>query len=264
MKFYVVSDLHLDIHGIRRDYWHDFDKEATLIVAGDTSNGLSGIAYVKNVLCHHFKTVIIIAGNHEWYSNKSKSYCKKSTLLGDESITKSGVIKDYTSSVLVKLKAHSDTTKNLFFLNNESIELEGFTIFGGTLWFPIHTYSAELVETYSELMNDIKFIDSSMIEEQYKSFVKNLPEKVDLVVSHHLPSKEAFASEVNANSVYTPYYQAGLSNDLISRARFWVAGHQHDAVEKVIADGNTTLICNPKGSVRLRTSGLMPKKAYYL
>ncbi|EGR0791415.1 serine/threonine protein phosphatase [Vibrio vulnificus] len=264
MKFYVVSDLHLDIHGIRRDYWHDFDKEATLIVAGDTANGLSGIAYVKNVLCRHFKTVIMIAGNHEWYSNKSKSYCKKSTLLGNESITKSGVIKDYTSSVPVKLKAHSDTTKNLFFLNNESIEFEGFTIFGGTLWFPIHTYSAELVEAYSELMNDIRFIDSSMIEDQYKSFVKNLPAKVDLVISHHLPSKEAFANEEHANSVFAPYYHAGLSNEMVSRTRFWVAGHQHDAVEKVIAGGSTTFISNPKSTVHLRTSGIMPNKAYYL
>lgn len=143
------------------------------------------------------------------------------------------------------------------------IELDGFTIFGGTLWFPIHTYSVELVEAYSELMNDVKFIDSSIIEEQYKAFVNNLPKKVDLVVSHHLPSKEAFAKEEHTDSVYAPYYQAGLSNELISRARFWVAGHQHDAVEKVIADGSTTFISNPKGSVRL-TSGLLTNKAYYL
>ncbi|EML0277874.1 serine/threonine protein phosphatase [Vibrio parahaemolyticus] len=263
MKFYVVSDLHLDIHGIRRDFWHDFDKGATLIVAGDTANGLSGMAYVKNVLCRHFKTVIMIAGNHEWYSNKSKSYRSKSTSVDGESSANSGSLNISKSSAIAKLKAHSDTTENLFFLNNESIELDGFTIFGGTLWFPIHTYSVELVEAYSELMNDVKFIDSSIIEEQYKAFVNNLPKKVDLVVSHHLPSKEAFAKEEHTDSVYAPYYQAGLSNELISRARFWVAGHQHDAVEKVIADGSTTFISNPKGSVRL-TSGLLTNKAYYL
>jgi len=260
LKFYVVSDLHLDTHGIRRDFWHEFDKEATLVVAGDTANGLLGIAYVKNVLCRHFKAVIMVAGNHEWYSNKSKSYRYTSEC---ESNTNSGSLNVSKNSVLAKLKAHSDTTENLFFLNNESIELNGFTIFGGTLWFPIHTYSVELVNVYSELMNDAKFIDSSIIEEQYKAFVNNLPEKVDLVVSHHLPSKEAFATEENANSVYAPYYHAGLSNELISKARFWVAGHQHDAVEKVIAGGSTTFISNPKGSVRL-TSGLLTNKAYYL
>ncbi len=202
----------------------------------------------------------MVAGNHEWYSNKSKSYRYTSEC---ESNTNSGSLNVSKNSVLAKLKAHSDTTENLFFLNNESIELNGFTIFGGTLWFPIHTYSVELVNVYSELMNDAKFIDSSIIEEQYKAFVNNLPEKVDLVVSHHLPSKEAFATEENANSVYAPYYHAGLSNELISKARFWVAGHQHDAVEKVIAGGSTTFISNPKGSVRL-TSGLLTNKAYYL
>ncbi|MCG6528911.1 metallophosphoesterase, partial [Vibrio parahaemolyticus] len=163
MKFYVVSDLHLDNHGIRRDFWHEFDKEATLVVAGDTANGLLGMPYVKNVLCRHFKAVIMVAGNHEWYSNKSKSYRYTREC---ESNTNSGSLNASKNSVLAKLKAHSDTTENLFFLNNESIELNGFTIFGGTLWFPIHTYSVELVNVYSELMNDAKFIDSSIIEEQ--------------------------------------------------------------------------------------------------
>ncbi|EJG0751438.1 metallophosphoesterase [Vibrio parahaemolyticus] len=263
MKFYVVSDLHLDIHGIRRDFWHSFDKEATLVVAGDTANGLSCMTYVKNVLCRHFKAVIMIAGNHEWYSNKSKSYRHNSTSVECKSIANSGVLQDFRSSVLAKLKSHSDTTANLFFLDNESIDLDGCRIYGGTLWFPIHTYSSALIDAYSELMNDTKYISHQMIEEQYKAFVNNLPEKVDLVVSHHLPSKEAFAVEANANSVYAPYYHAGLSNELISRARYWVAGHQHDAVEKVIADGRTTFICNPKGSARL-ASGLLTNKAYYL
>lgn len=86
---------------------------------------------------------------------------------------------------------------------------------------------------------------------------------MDLVVSHHLPSKEAFAISDHAHSSYAPYYHAGLSNEVISRARFWVAGHQHDAVEKVIADGNTTFICNPKGAVPLKPGGLKIK-AFYL
>lgn len=91
-----------------------------MIVAGDTANGLSGMAYVKNVLCRHFKTVIMIAGNHEWYSNKSKSYRSKSTSVDGESSANSGSLNISKSSAIAKLKAHSDTTENLFFLNNES------------------------------------------------------------------------------------------------------------------------------------------------
>lgn len=258
LKFYAVSDLHLDLHGIHRSFWHNFDNDAVLIIAGDTANALNGIAYVKNVICSYFRAVVLVAGNHEWYSSKSKSY-RSGYLRKQDSISST----DSRYSPIEKLKVHSDTTKNLFFLDNESIDLDGCRIYGGTLCFPIHTYSSALIDAYSELMNDTKYISHQMIEEQYKAFVNNLPEKVDLVVSHHLPSKEAFAVEANANSVYAPYYHAGLSNQLISRARYWVAGHQHDAVEKVIADGRTTFICNPKGSIPLK-SGSLKSKVYYL
>lgn len=47
LKFYAVSDLHLDLHGIHRSFWHNFDNDAVLIIAGDTANALNGIAYVK-------------------------------------------------------------------------------------------------------------------------------------------------------------------------------------------------------------------------
>ncbi|ELE7134704.1 metallophosphoesterase [Vibrio harveyi] len=261
MKFYAVSDLHLDLHGIHRSFWHNFDNNAVLIIAGDTANALNGIAYVKNVLCSYFKAVVIIAGNHEWYGSKSKSY-RSGYLHKQVSINSENGIDVQTYTPIAKLKAHSETTSNLFFLDNESIDLDGCTIYGGTLWFPIHTYSPELIDAYSELMNDTKYISHQMIEEQHKAFINNFPRKVDIAISHHLPSKEAFAVEQNANSDYAPYYQAGLSDELISKARYWIAGHQHDPVEKIIA-GSTTFICNPKGSIPLKSGGLK-SKAYYL
>ncbi len=261
LKFYAISDLHLDLHGIHRSFWHNFDNDAVLIIAGDTANALNGIAYVKNVLCSYFKAVVLIAGNHEWYGSKSKSY-RSGYLHKQVSINSENDIDVQTYSPITKLKAHSDTTANLFFLDNESINLDGCTIYGGTLWFPIHTYSPELIDVYSELMNDTKYISHQMIEEQHKAFINNFPRKVDIAISHHLPSKEAFAVEQNANSDYAPYYQASLSDELISKARYWIAGHQHDPVEKIIA-GSTTFICNPKGSIPLKSGGLKIK-AYYL
>lgn len=253
--------MHLDLHGIHRSFWHNFDNDAVLIIAGDTANALNGIAYVKNVLCSYFKAVVLIAGNHEWYGSKSKSY-HSGYLHKQVSINSENGIDVQTYTPIAKLKAHSETTANLFFLDNESIDLDGCTIYGGTLWFPIHTYSPELIDAYSELMNDTKYISQQMIEEQHKAFINNFPRKVDIAISHHLPSKEAFAVEQNANNDYAPYYQAGLSDELISKARYWIAGHQHDPVEKIIA-GSTTFICNPKGSIPLKSGGLKIK-AYNL
>lgn len=93
-----------------------------------------------------------------------------------------------------------------------------YQIYGGTRWFPIHTYSAELLQLYSRLMNDMEYINLQMIEEQYQAFINNYPDKVDIVLSHHLPSKEAFAVLENADNDYAPFYHAGLSNKLISKA----------------------------------------------
>ncbi|WP_338137245.1 metallophosphoesterase [Vibrio furnissii] len=229
MKFYATSDLHLDIHGIRRDFWKDFDQDAVLIIAGDISNSLSEMKYVENVLCKHFKSVIFVAGNHEWYSHRNISYKKNIQTFRKESQSNPRVIKN---PPLPRLKAHSERIDNLFFLNNECLKLDGCTIFGGTLWFPIHTFSEELVSQYSKLMNDTKFINHKIIEEQYKAFINNCPEHVDLVISHHLPNAEAFARVEDASNEYAPFYHANLDNEFIARARFWISGLQHESVEK--------------------------------
>ncbi|MCG3723792.1 metallophosphoesterase [Vibrio cincinnatiensis] len=264
MKFYAVSDLHLDIHSIRPDFWIDFDRDAVLVIAGDTANSLNGIAYIKNILCKHFRIVILIAGNHEWYTSKNKSYDESACIYSFP--PKSRVNPNYQTvlknSPLARLKTHANTTENLIFLDNEITTIDGFTIYGGTLWFPIHTYSHELIEKYALLMNDAKFVNYRIIEEQYKAFVNNFPQAVDLVISHHLPCRNAFASPQYAHSSYAPFYCANLSDELISRARFWIAGHQHDANETTISH-TTIFICNPKGSIAMKP-GLLKNIAYYL
>ncbi|MEZ9370501.1 metallophosphoesterase [Shewanella sp. 10N.286.51.B2] len=263
MKFYVVSDLHLDMHTIRKDHWYDFERDAILFLAGDSANGLAAMAYVKNILCKHFRAVVMVAGNHEWYSNKNRLYRMNPYAFQKESINNVDYATVIKNSPLVKLKAHSKKIDNLYFLDNELIEIEGFKIYGGSLWFPIHTYSAEIITEYEELMNDAKFINYRIIEEQYKAFIDNFPTKVDLVISHHLPCHEAFALEKNANSEYALFYHASLSHELISSARYWIAGHQHEAIEKKIAGGKTTFISNPKGAISMHP-GLLSNKKYFL
>ena len=63
-------------------------------------------------------------------------------------------------------------------------------IYGGTLWFPIHTYSAELLQSYSRLMNDMEYINLQMIEEQYQAFINNFPDKADIFYLTTFPLKK--------------------------------------------------------------------------
>ncbi|MEZ9368717.1 MULTISPECIES: metallophosphoesterase [unclassified Shewanella] len=262
MKFIPVSDLHLDNFKIRKDFWLDFDPEAVLIIAGDAANALSGMEYIKTILCKYFRAVIYVCGNHEWYSNKNRLYKMNPYHFIKESVNNVSHSTVLSNSPLKKIKYHSQLVDNLYFLNNESIVIDGFLIYGGSLWFPIHTYSKSLLDDYGLLMNDPKFINYKIIEEQFKSFVDNFPPKVDLVVSHHLPNLEAFALDINRTSEYAPFYHASLSDELILRTRYWIAGHQHDATEKLIA-GHVKFISNPKGSVPM-TPGLLRNKVYHL
>ncbi|HCG7356385.1 TPA: metallophosphoesterase [Vibrio parahaemolyticus] len=249
MKFIPVSDLHLDINNIRRDTWIDFDKDATLIIAGDVSNALHGVSYIKRILCTHFKNVVLISGNHEWYSNKCK-----------ESVTNIPYASAIKHSPIPRLKKHADETPNLYFLDNEMVEIDGTTIYGGTLWFPLRSLNKEEQYNYELLMNDMNFLNNRLVDEMHHAFIDNMPEKVDIVVSHHLPNKASFARESDAKSRYAPFYHANLSDDIVNRAKVWIAGHQHEPIEKMI--GNDVLfICNPKGSGPLEP-GKMNSKSY--
>ena len=262
MKFIPISDLHLDINNIRRDTWIDFDEDATLIVAGDVSNSLHGISYIKRILCTRFKNVVLISGNHEWYSNK----CKESKLNRYASIEGSVANIPYASALkyspIPRLKKHADETPNLYFLDNEMVEIDGATIYGGTLWFPLLSLNKEEQHSYGLLMSDLKFLNNRLIDEMHHAFIDNMPKKVDIVVSHHLPNKASFAKESEANSQYAPFYHANLSDDIINRAKVWIAGHQHEPVEKIIGN-DVLLICNPKGSGLLE-QGKMNSKSYNL
>ncbi|MCE0494663.1 metallophosphoesterase [Vibrio salinus] len=260
MKFIPVSDLHLDFFTIRRDFWQDFDNEAVLILAGDVSNSLAGINYIKNVLCPYFRAVVMVAGNHEWYSCKNLiaeldnyTFSKRYQTNVDYSM----VMKN---SPLVRLKEHANRIENFYFLDNESLVIDKKLIYGGTLWFPIHLLTQEDIFCYSFFMNDAKYLNYRVIEEQYKAFIYNAPPKADIIVSHHLPNLQAFAFQKDAQSDIAQFYHANLTDEFVNRTKFWLAGHHHQSVEKEIAEG-VQFISNAKG-YRPIAPGVLKNKVY--
>lgn len=259
MKFYAISDLHLDFYSIRRDFWYDFDREAVLLIAGDVANGLAGINYVTNILCNHFSAVVMVAGNHEWYTHKKIVHQVMPYSFSRIPIHNPDYSTVQSYSPIVRLKKHAKRVSNLFYLDNEPLAIDGVIIYGGTLWFPIHTYSIDLLERYSQLMNDSIYLNYKIIEEQHKAFIANFPTTVDIVISHHLPCEEAFARKEDLNSELSPFYHASLSKELVAKAKFWICGHQHLWTEKYIANGKTNLICNPKGITPLKPNALSNK-----
>lgn len=65
MIFTPISDIHLEHNSC---FELNFNKEAVLLIAGDLSNGIEGIDFLKKA-SKNFKKVIYVLGNHEYYNN---------------------------------------------------------------------------------------------------------------------------------------------------------------------------------------------------
>ena len=112
MRLRILSDLHFEFHadggaGFVRDLQVGEDEVAVL--AGDIAVG-RGMLRAAELFCKKFKTVIFVAGNHEYYHHQP-----------DE--------------VKTTLQVCARTFANFHWLDNAPLELDGQRFVGGTLWF---------------------------------------------------------------------------------------------------------------------------------
>jgi len=261
------SDLHLD-----RDVSKNFngsqlwmplelptDKETVLILAGDIWEAkkflmFSQYSWIKEV-SKKFKYVVGVLGNHDYYGG----------CLGPKEFHR------------IDLFLKENEIKNVFFLNNESIEFENLFIAGTTLWTNLRN-SSSLLRQYIQqgfpdeevkgrvfFLNDFKYIKTATyqklravkwLEEHFKSvdFLRNQtkPNKPFVVVSHHAPLLESLKvsnqnePENSSKWLFSGLYASDLSN-LISEISpdLWIHGHVHEV--KNYLKGSTRVLVNPRG-----------------
>ncbi|HMP29275.1 MAG TPA: metallophosphoesterase [Saprospiraceae bacterium] len=119
-RFQIVSDIHieklsLDFTNLKVDLEKFIKPSAPhLIIAGDLGRVENYDNYKNTVqeLCGMFKTVILVPGNHEYYS-------------------KNHLPIDYIN---FKLKCLQDSIENLTILLNETILVDDVLIYGSTFW----------------------------------------------------------------------------------------------------------------------------------
>ncbi|TOG75751.1 hypothetical protein CGI95_24435, partial [Vibrio parahaemolyticus] len=85
---------------------------------------------------------------HEWYSNKCREFRLNPYAFVKESVTNIPYVSAIKHSPIPRLKKHADETPNLYFLDNEMVEIDGTTIYGGTLWFPLLSLHKEEQHNY--------------------------------------------------------------------------------------------------------------------
>lgn len=237
-KFQIVSDLHIEY---KNDEIPDpltliTPSSEILILAGDIGSlyKYEQIEGFLKKLCIHFKTVLYIPGNHEFYMVPNSLY------------------KPLPFSDLVnRLFMLEKSIDNLFILNQSSVIINNICITGCTLWSKAEVNIPHFIVRINGMTNQL-------YEQKYSNDLKYIEKMINycksnklqlMVVSHHCPSYSVL-SERRANDKYVSLYVSKLDHLLTSNnVHTWVAGHTHRNFD-FITNGGTRLVSNQKGKPR--------------
>lgn len=195
-----------------------------------------------------FETVLVVAGNHEFYAVGS-------------------VTPDYDETKARIRSICSEAPKNnLHFLDRTSLLYKGYRILGCTLWshIPVDTPDAALIEKSSSDYKKIFVIDAETGQKR-KSTVRDsvgwheadvawLKEELAMavergekvvVLTHHAPTFEKTSSPKFTRSVMTSIYASDLAAMFGDPIVAWLFGHTHwSSTQKV---GSTLVASNQAG-----------------
>lgn len=233
-NFQIVSDLHIEYNTEEVPDPLTLITPAAdiLILAGDI-----GSFYKYNQLktflinlCPHFKVVIYVPGNHEYYTMKGYSPQKMNHLLQ-------------------KFIQMEESINNLYVLNRSSVQIDDVCIVGCTLWsnpevsipkFIVRVPGLNTRGYIQKHEGDLAYIEK-MIGYCQKKGVKLM------VVSHHCPTYSVITTSKKLKDKYISLYASHLDHLLTNeKVHTWVAGHIHINFD-LITDGGTRLVGNQRG-----------------
>lgn len=196
-------------------------------------------------LCDIYSDVILVTGNHEYYRS---NYLKR----------------------LDPVRDNLSRFKNLHILENQSIEINGLTFFGGTCWTDFNNGCPITKMEVSSKMNDyraIKFnynkLRPHIVESIHNDFLYKLRtlREVDkvFVISHHAPLRDSIDPKY-ANQFYmNGGYASDLSNLILdlNNITHWAHGHVHTEFDYMF--NSTNVVCKPRGYPMERFGIYKPK-----
>lgn len=235
VKLFILSDLHTEKDIAIKKILDILKPADILILAGDIGDPIKSLDTYDTLLakCSKiYKHVIIVPGNHEYYS------CKYNKLL-----------------VINKINELCLKYKNIHLLHRKSIILEDIVFIGATLWSIIdrHTvvnYPVIFTEVFPNridyidaYMKDFSFIKSSIISNTNQN--QNLP---IVVITHYLPTYKIINPKYLNDKNISAYYSETLEslNINISNVKLWICGHTHEHVS-YLYDNKFRIIANPLG-----------------
>jgi predicted phosphodiesterase len=238
MKIKVWSDLHLEFRENLFDHIHiehPDDKETTLLLAGDIGVGTSAIPFVEE-MCKHFKHVLMIHGNHEYYHNDFEN-----------------VIENWKKWEL------EEGPDNFHFLYNDWRILDGVQFLGGTMWTSFNNGDVFVMNGARRIMADYRLIKCKgeaiqpvFIKREHDRFMDFLEEKFaeefngpTVVMTHHSPGNIQRSRYGSGSMEYLYFAEIEKLVGDANKAKLWVHGHTHQNLDFMINE--TRVVCNPYG-----------------
>lgn len=238
------------------DYHREFDQNwvlpvpdaDVLVLAGDISAGVNAIQWGQTLARQRPGIKVVqVAGNHEHYRQE----IKKNILL---------------------MRKEASKNQNHYFLENNSIDIDGVRFVGATLWTDFsHPTGAGAGRDFNmavapSLMNDYRMIKYQYGPDQWGklspanilnthvasreyifSELNSRPHNLKaVVVTHHAPSGLSVGERYKGDS-RNCYYVSDLDDRIksISAPDLWLHGHIHSPSDYMI--GSTRVVCNPIG-----------------
>lgn len=231
MRLQIFSDLHLEFG----PFEPTLRNPDIVVLAGDIHVGTAGVKWAKE-FCRDCP-VIYVAGNHEFYNHAMPDLLRN-----------------------LKLEAKGS---NVRVLENEAIEINGFTFLGCTLWtnFQLWSDAREAMLFADQEMSDFCLIQKATGNKSFsaddsakrhaasirwlqRQFDRHDPART-IVVTHHAPSGRSIPPQHVGDRL-----SAAFASDLdslirASRVPLWIHGHTHHNVDYKI--GTTRIYSNQRG-----------------
>lgn len=244
MAFRLFSDIHNEFSNFELPALPT-DAEDVLILAGDI-----GVMHYPRTFApvvswaKHFRQVIHVPGNHEYYHGSLMRVRSK--------------LRDYYDEA----GAH-----NVIVANDDIVRVDDVSFVCGTLWTDCRRGDPMVRWTVQTGMNDFKIIRTGLPGDPYKRrmdtddtmnmFAKTkafifdavVKEKASgqkvVVVTHHGPTMLS-VHPMYGNDLLNWGYVSDLSNEILdTQPNIWVHGHSHHTFNYMM--GDTNVITNPRG-----------------
>lgn len=190
-----------------------------------------------------FPHVIYVAGNHEFYHGK------------------------FFDS-LNDLRQECAKFPNIYFLENDTKEIDDVVFVGGTLWTDMNKGDPLTQHSISNMMNDFRVIRNDKLgytrlrpahvidrhigtKQYFQQVLTNNREqgsnKKFVVVGHHAPTYQSIDDRYKNDQLMNGGYASDLSEFILDHPEIvlWTHGHMHQPFDYMV--GTTRVVCNPRG-----------------